>query len=43
MPLSPDEETLVGQWLMSARSDLAYAELEPPRGGMYEQACFHAQ
>jgi len=43
MPLSPDEMELVGQWMMSARSDLAYAELEPPEEAMYEQACFHAQ
>lgn len=43
MPLSPDEMELVGQWMMSARSDLAYAEMEPPEEAMYEQACFHAQ
>jgi len=43
MSLSPDERELVGQWILSARSDLLFAEGEPPDGVMYEQPSFHAQ
>jgi HEPN domain-containing protein len=38
-PLRPE----VQEWLLSARSDLAYAQLEPPEHGRYEQGAFHAQ
>ena len=31
------------QWLKTAQSDLAYARLSLPEGGLYEQPCFHAQ
>jgi HEPN domain-containing protein len=41
MSLPP--EGLVRQWLQIARSDLAFAEMAPPPGAMYEQLCFHAQ
>jgi HEPN domain-containing protein len=38
-PLRPE----VQEWLLSAHSDLAYAQLEPPERGRYEQGAFHAQ
>jgi len=40
--LVSDDES-VAQWVQSARSDLAYAEIDPPVGVMFEPLCFHAQ
>jgi HEPN domain-containing protein len=34
---------VIAEWLTSARSDLAYAEMTPPAEGRFEQGCFHAQ
>jgi HEPN domain-containing protein len=39
---APDP-SVVAEWMLSARSDLAYAEMPPPEGARYEQGCFHAQ
>ncbi|MEN6547702.1 MAG: HEPN domain-containing protein [Armatimonadia bacterium] len=37
------DPAVVERWLQAARADLAYAEMTPPVGVGYEQACFHAQ
>ncbi|MCX7044267.1 MAG: HEPN domain-containing protein [Candidatus Sumerlaeota bacterium] len=31
------------EWLRYAQADLAFARAPLPKGGMYEQLCFHAQ
>ncbi len=45
MPLLPDssEPGNAQDWLRHARSDLAYAAAQLPKGGLYNVPCFHAQ
>lgn len=42
----PDDRTAPGssrEWLARAKGDLALASAPLPRGGFYEDLCFHAQ
>jgi HEPN domain-containing protein len=43
MPRKADVLEQAHQWFRYAEADLAYARLPLPVGGLYEQACFHAQ